>query len=140
MRANLEWLFRNNTIHVSLPRLPIYDLRPIICNFSNAVMNIVSLLRSNSTLGALWEANMPFEIRHMRDMKTNISVKILFFPQIMTLREPLREGVWIWNPRIHQKESLLEWILQNCYKHSLMKKSLAIRHENKHNTWFFKNT
>ena len=39
-------------------------------------MSKVSLFRSSSFLGVLWEANMPFEKNHTwRDMKTKVSVK-----------------------------------------------------------------
>ena len=38
---------------------------PIICIFSNAVINIVSLVWSSSFLGVLWKASIPFEIRYI---------------------------------------------------------------------------
>ena len=38
---------------------------PIICIFSNAVVNIVSFVPSSSFLGALWKASIPFEIRYI---------------------------------------------------------------------------
>ena len=38
---------------------------PIICIFSNAVINIVSLVWSSSFLGVLWKASIPFKIRYI---------------------------------------------------------------------------
>ena len=38
---------------------------PIACIFSNAVINMVSLVWSSSFLGVLWKATIPFEIRYI---------------------------------------------------------------------------
>ena len=45
-------------------RFPEHRFSPNYMHIFSAIMNIVSLFRLSSTLGALWEANMPFEIRH----------------------------------------------------------------------------
>ena len=50
-------LFASQNIHLLFS--------PIICIFSNAVINIVSLVWSSSFLGVLWKASIPFEIRYI---------------------------------------------------------------------------
>ena len=56
-----------------LPRLLLVDFLPILCSLYNSIMTIISLYRSRSTFGALWEGNIPFEIGHIRDIETNVS-------------------------------------------------------------------
>ena len=58
---------------------------PIICIFSNAVINIVSLVWSSSFLGVLWKAIIPFEIRYICGTWKQIykCENNIFFPQIM---------------------------------------------------------
>ena len=58
---------------------------PIICIFSNAVINIVSLVWSSSFLGVLWKAIIPFEIRYIWGTWKQIykCENNIFFPQIM---------------------------------------------------------
>ena len=68
---------------------------PIICIFSNAVINIVSLVWSSSFRSTLESKHTIWNKIYMRDMKTNISVKILYFFRrswlTQILRGPLRE-------------------------------------------------
>ena len=52
---NLPFASQNNDLLFS----------PIICIFSNAVANIVSLIWLSSFLGVLWKASTPFEIRYI---------------------------------------------------------------------------
>ena len=71
--------YSENNEYVFRLRSPGYSFTiftPIICIYTNATMSKVSLFRSSSFLGVLWEANMPFEKNHTwRGMKTKVSVK-----------------------------------------------------------------
>ena len=57
------WILRNFSEHLFLQNTSGGCF--CICILPNAIMNTVSSFRSISTLGALWEVSMPFEIRHI---------------------------------------------------------------------------
>ena len=70
---------------------------PIIHIFSNAVINIVSLVWLSSFLGVLWKARIPFEIDIYEGYENKCKCEnTIFFPQIMAYADfertgPLRE-------------------------------------------------
>ena len=61
---------------VLLPRLLLVHFFPILCSLYTSIVNIC-LFGSRSTLEALWEGNIPLEIGHISDMKTNVSNVLL---------------------------------------------------------------
>ena len=76
------------------PDYPSTIFLSMLCIFSSATINIVSLFRSSSILGVLWEANMPFEIRHIRGTRKQTCLKILYIFRrswlIQTVTGPLK--------------------------------------------------
>ena len=57
---------------VLFPRL-FANILPVLCSLYNSIMNILSLLGLRNTFGALWEGNIPYKIRHIWEMETNIT-------------------------------------------------------------------
>ena len=70
---------KNTRFVFCFPRLLLVDFLPTLCSLHNSIMNILSLIGSRRTFGALSEGNIPFEIGHIIYMEINVSDVFFFF-------------------------------------------------------------